>query len=360
MYYLEGTRYSIVIITLTICVTLFFNINEPGSADFNLASFDPASVPSVEEEEKLRFENMTEEFRKVGTVNSIVIRKHNQLIAEKYFDYMDAEKAANIKSASKSILSLLIGIAIDKGYLSGVNQSLDSFFPEYFKNKPNTEKSSITIQDLLTMRAGLRTTSFKHYGKWVSSSDWVTYALDRPLIEKTGDKMVYSTGTSHLLSVILTKATDMSTKEFADKYLFEPMDIELNGWIKDPQGYYLGGNDMVFKPEDMTKIGQLVMDKGMYNGQQLISESWIDESLKTYTKSPASHHDYGYMWWRENVAGYDVKFAWGYAGQYILMFPELDVVVAITSDISRNKGSRMYDKEMFTFLEKSLIPYLEY
>lgn len=359
-YFMTNNRYPLAVIAFTLCITLFFNINEPGSADFNIEPFDPESVPSFEEEEEMRFDNLVEEFRQVGTVNSIVIRKDNDLVAERYLDYMSAEKATNIKSASKSILSLLIGIAIDKQYLDGVDQRLDSFFPDYFKANPSSEKSAITLKDLLTMRSGLRTTSFNHYGKWVSSNDWVTYVLDRPLVQKSGDKMVYSTGTSHLLSVILTNATGMSAKEFADKYLFEPMDIELNGWIRDPHGYYLGGNDMILKPEDMIKIGRLVMDKGSYNGKQLISEKWIEESLRTYTKSPASHHDYGYMWWREKVGDYEVQFAWGYAGQYILMFPQLDAVVAITSDISRNKGSRKYDKEMFAFIEKSLIPYLEF
>ncbi|MEX2363263.1 MAG: serine hydrolase [Balneolaceae bacterium] len=356
---MAGIRYYTVLLILTFCLSIFSS-SKSGSADFNYPDFDPASVPSFEKENQLRFERMVEQFRKVGTVNSIIVGKNNHIIAEKYFDWMNPDKATNIKSASKSILSLLIGIAIDKNYLTGVDQQIESFFPEYFSVNPDAKKSSITIKDLLTMRAGLRTTSFDHYGNWVSSRDWVTYALDLPLVAKSGEKMVYSTGTSHLLSVILTKATGMNTKDFAEKYLFGPMDITLQGWIKDPQGYYLGGNDMVLKPEDMIKIGRMVMDRGVFEGHRLISKEWVEESLKSYTRSPASHHDYGYMWWREKVADYNLEFAWGYAGQYILMFPELDAVVAITSDISRNKGSRHYEKEMFAFIENSLIPYLEY
>ncbi|MEX0721814.1 MAG: serine hydrolase [Balneolaceae bacterium] len=360
MHHLAGIRYYLVLLAFTCCFTLFFNLDKPGSADFNLEPFNPESVPTIEEEEARQFEKLVSNFREIGTVNSIVIRKQDGELIEKYFDWMNADRATNIKSASKSILSLLIGIAIDKSYLAGVDQTLEPFFPEYFKANPDSEKAAITIKDLLTMRSGLRTTSFHHYGKWVSSDDWVTYALDRPLVQKSGDKMVYSTGSSHLLSVILTKATGMNTKEFAEKHLFKPMDIELNNWIRDPQGYYLGGNDMVLKPEDMIKIGRMVMDFGNYNGKQLVSKEWIEESLKAYTKSPASHYDYGYMWWREKVADYEIEFAWGYAGQYILMFPELDAVVAITSDITRNRGSREYQKEMFAFIENSLIPYLEY
>lgn len=369
MFHLEGIRYYIVILSLTTIIALSCTVSHPGGTvkSSSLTPFDPATIPAIEErlkkeeEEKarLRLEYLIENLRQVGTVNSIVIRKNDQLVTEQYFDWMTPERATNIKSASKSILSLLIGIAIEKKYLTGVHQTLGDFFGDYFRKKPHPEKAAITIKDLLTMRSGLRTTSFNHYGEWVSSDDWVQYTLDRPLVEKRGSRMVYSTGSSHLLSVILTKATGMSTKEFADKYLFTPMGIELKNWARDPQGYYLGGNDMMLKPEDMVKIGKLVMNKGKFNGQQLIPEKWIEESLRIYTKSPASHHDYGYMWWHDKIADYDVDFAWGYAGQYILMFPELDAVVAITSDVTRNKGSRKYEKEMFAFIENSLIPYLE-
>lgn len=368
---LAEIRFLFVICALAVCFAMFLPINQPGgtASNIDMELFDPEKVDELDhyfeaeqkrKEAQLRkLKRLLKEVKNVGTVNSIVIFKDDQKLGEAYFDEMHADKAVNIKSASKSILSLLMGIAIREGFLEGVNQTLDEFFPEYFKKSGDTAKASITLQDLLTMRSGLRTTSFDHYKDWVASENWVWYTLNRPLIEKAGTKMVYSTGTSHLLSVILTKASGMNTKDFVNKYLFEPMDIEFKNWIKDPQGYYLGGNDMALKPEDMIKIGKLVMNNGNYNGLQLVPESWIKESLQTYTKSTASDYNYGYMWWNENVSGYTVNFAWGYAGQYILMFPDFNAVVAVTSNIEKNKGSRKYQKEMFEFIEHHLIPYFE-
>lgn len=359
------------VFVLTLFFTVILTVNQPGGTALHL-EIEPITPDTINEldikfreaeKRKILHEQLLEkvlrDIRQVGTVNSIVIHKQNEIIGERYYDWMNPHVATNIKSASKSILSLLTGIAIQEGYLEGVHQTLDSFFPEYFENNPDSFKASITIQDLLTMRTGLKTTSFSHYRDWVKSQNWAWYTLKRPVIEYRGSKMVYSTGTSHLLSVILTKATGYSTKDFAQKFLFEPMEIEFDNWVKDPQGYYLGGNDMALKPRDMVKIGIMVKNNGKYNGRQVVPESWIRESLQTYTHSTASDYDYGYMWWNKQVGNYNINFAWGYAGQYILIVPELDAVVAITSDIEKNKGSREYQNEMFSFIEHSLIPYLE-
>lgn len=371
MNYLAGIKFYIVTFALTIGFAVLLSINQPGgtASSVDLEPFDANIIPVLDkkfeeeekkkEQQKLKLKKLLKEVRRVGTVNSIVIEKNGKIVAERYYDWMSADRATNIKSASKSILSLLIGIAIHEGYLKSVDQTLDSFFPEYFKKNPDSIKAAITIQDLLTMRSGLKTTSFDHYHDWVSSNNWVWYTLNRQVVDQSGGKMLYSTGTSHLLSVILTKATGMSTKEFVNKYLFNPMDIDFHDWIKDPQGYYLGGNDMALKPEDMIKIGNMVMNYGNYNGKQLVPREWIEESLKTYTYSTASDYNYGYMWWNTTAGDYKVNFAWGYAGQYILMFPELNAVVAMTSDIEKNNGDRTYQKAVFDFIEDTLIPFLE-
>lgn len=299
-----------------------------------------------------------EEIFTIGTVESIVIHKDQEIIAEHYRGSMNRNRHVNIKSASKSVLSLLIGIAIEQGYIESVEEPISTYFPEYFEQNPDPKKAAITIKDLLTMRSGLETTSFRNYGRWVLSDNWWQFALNQPLVEEPGGEMIYSTGTSHLLSVILTRASDMSTQAFANRYLFNAMNIRIGGWDRDPQGYYMGGNNMAMTPADMLKTGRLLLDGGRFNGNQLISEEWIEESISVYTRSNFNPYDYGYMWWRKSVNQHDVIFAWGNGGQYIIILPELGTVLSITSNLN-NSGSRQYQREIFQFLGDVIIPFLE-
>jgi len=298
-------------------------------------------------------------FKDIGTVNSLLVQINGDILIEEYFGQMNARRTNNIKSASKSILSLLTGIAIEEGFLKSTDQKINEFFPDYFKTNPDSVKESITIKDLLTMRTGLETTSFHNYGRWAISSNWIHFALDQPLEDSPGGRMIYSTGTTHLLSAILTKATGMSTRDFAIRYLFGPMDIQPGGWDRGPQGYYMGGNNMALRPGDMLKIGQMVMDMGTYNGRQIVPREWIIDSFKIYTRSNYNPYDYGYLWWRRKTAGYHVAFAWGNGGQYILMIPELESVIAVTSDNYGGNGSRRYQRDMFDWLGEHMIPFLE-
>ncbi|MEL7833053.1 serine hydrolase [Fodinibius sp. Rm-B-1B1-1] len=294
----------------------------------------------------------------IPSVTSLLIQKDGQALAEYYFDGLRNGETTNIKSAAKSIISLLVGIAVDKGYIEDVEQSIRPYFKDYFEANPDSVKESITIKDLLTMRSGLETTSFHNYGRWVVSDNWVEFALDQPLEKEPGGDMAYSTGTSHLLSVILTKATEMTTKAFAEKYLFRPMNIEVGGWDRDPQGYYMGGNNMALKPQGMIKIGQMMLNKGRYNGQQIISEKWVVDSFKTYTRSNYNPYNYGYMWWNKLVGKEKVYFAWGFGGQYIFIIPDLDAVVVLTGALQNATQSRSYKEPVFELLREDIIPYL--
>lgn len=295
----------------------------------------------------------------IGTVQSLIIQKDGQIIHEDFNGSVRGNNPTNIKSASKSIISLLIGIAIDEGFIESVNQPIGDFFPEYFEQNPDSAKAAITIRNLLTMRSGLETTSFRNYGRWVMSNNWVEFTLDQPFEEEPGGRMVYSTGTSHLLSVILTRATGMSTRAFANEYLFDPMNIRIGGWDRDPQGFYMGGNNLAVSPRDLLKIGTMMMDVGEYNGQQIVSKDWVMESVQVYTRSNYNPYNYGYMWWRRMVGEYQLFFAWGNGGQYIMILPELESVISITSDLGRSNGSRRYQDRIFDFLQDSIIPFIE-
>ena len=320
----------------------------------------PAFQGACAEAERMETAAIVEEIFRTGPIKSFMLQRDGELLIEAHRMGMRADRTTNVKSVSKSIISLLVGIAIEQGYLRGVRQPIGVFFPDYFERLPDPEKESITIQDLLTMRAGLASTSRRNYGRWVLSDNWVEFALGRPLIEEPGGEMVYSTGSSHLLSVILTRATGMSTREFANKNLFGPLNIRDGGWDRDPQGYYLGGNNIALSPAALLKIGTLVMNMGVYDGKQIVPRAWIAESMQIYTRSRFNPYDYGYAWWQRELNGHTVQFAWGNGGQYILMLPAFKTVVAIASRSGESStDSRASRRMLFDFIETRLIGFLQ-
>lgn len=317
-----------------------------------------AGAHSVSRADSVSLQQIQHRASSINSVTSLLIQQDGQLLTSYYLNGMEEGETANIKSASKSIISLLVGIAIEKGHIKSVSQSIKPYFEDYFKVTPDSVKETITIKDLLTMRSGLETTSFHNYGRWVISDNWVEFVLDQPMEKQPGGDMAYSTGTSHLLSVILSKATGMSTRAFAERFLFNPMGIKVGGWDRDPQGYYMGGNNMALVPGDMIKIGQLLLDGGQYSGQRIVSEDWVADSFKTYTRSNFNPYDYGYMWWNKPVGGCKVYFAWGYGGQYIFIIPELDATIVLTGALENATRSRSYKEPVFNLLEDQIIPYL--
>ncbi len=308
--------------------------------------------------DSLELENIFNSADEISTVRSLLIQQNGELIEARGFNGRSLNRPFNIKSASKSVIGLLTGIAIEKGFIPSIEEPINTYFPEYFEENPDSLKQGITIKNLLTMKTGLRSTSSRNYGAWVISDNWIEYALDQDFVTDIDDQMVYSTGTSHLLSVIITKASGMSTKAFAKKYLFDPMNITVGGWDKDPQGYYMGGNNVALKPNDMLKIGQLMLDNGVYKGEQLISKEWIRDSFGTYTYSNYNPYGYGYQWWNQEIANYKTFFAWGNGGQYIFMIPELNAVVVITSSTLNTSPRRSYKDSIFPLIGEKIIPFL--
>ncbi|XWN35908.1 MAG: serine hydrolase [Balneola sp.] len=295
----------------------------------------------------------------IERVRTLIIQQEGEILAQKSFNGRNIERPFNIKSASKSIIGLLTGIAVEKGFIPSIEEPIKTYFSEYFEENPDSIKESITIRNLLTMQSGLRSTSSGNYGAWVISDNWIEYALSQDFVTEIDSRMVYSTGTSHLLSVIISKASGMSTKAFAENYLFDPMNIRVGGWDKDPQGYFMGGNNLALKPADMIKIGQLMLNNGRYVDQQLISKEWVKDSFGTYTYSNYNPYGYGYQWWNQTIGGYKTFFAWGSGGQYIFIIPELETVVVITSSTITTDRRRSYKTPVFELLQFDIIPFLE-
>lgn len=265
-------------------------------------------------------------------LRSMLVARHGTLLREAYFHGASASRLVNIKSASKSIVSALVGIAIADGRIPGLDQPIAPFFPSYVRNRADPRLRRITLGNLLSMQAGLQPTSFGNYGAWISSRDWVRYILGRPFLDDPGGRMLYSTGSTHLLSAILTKATGMSTLAYARSRLMGPLGIELASWPRDPQGIYFGGNEMRLRPRELLRFGELYRNGGRFQGKQIVPESWIRESWIVRTTSPFNGHGYGLGWWHRRSGTHDVYFAWGYGGQYLFVVPDLQLTAVMTSD----------------------------
>ena len=262
---------------------------------------------------------------------SMIVIRNGYLIGERYFHFYTQDDSQAIHSVSKSILSALAGIAIDRGYIQSVYQRIMDFFPDYTETVGDPRFFEITIEQLLTMTAGLPpnelTSGFRnpYELEMLASSDWVEFIFSHPLNYNPGEEYHYSNSDTHLLSVIITRATGMSTKDFADRYLFELMNISVRDWEQDPQGYYTGGFRMDFAPRDLACFAQLYLHKGYIDGTQILSERWIEDSIRFQVQ--ADQFGYGYLWRLYNIFNYKCYFAWGYGGQFILNIPELDMAV---------------------------------
>jgi CubicO group peptidase (beta-lactamase class C family) len=274
-------------------------------------------------------------------LRSMLVIRHGILVIERYFNDGTRNAAFHIHSASKSFTSALIGIAFREGLLESMDQKLLDFFPEYTTPDLDPRKKNIKIKHLLTMTAGF---NFNDTGdEWVSyasSEDWVKYAIELPLLHSPGEDWHYSTPQTNLLSAILTRVANMSTWDFAEQYLFEPLQISIRYWHQDPQGYYTGGHEMYFVPRDMARLGFLYLNNGSIDEEQIIPSEWVQESLQDYAGGRVDEAmgssfywnvGYGYQWWLQKLGDYDTFSARGHGGQFIVCIPELDMIVVTTA-----------------------------
>ena len=276
-------------------------------------------------------------------LKSLLVSHLGTITFERYFNGARAAQPANIKSASKSVISALVGIAISRGHIKSVDQKILDYFPE-LASDPEPKKREITVEDLLTMRSGLESTSGRNYGAWVQSPNWVRFVLRRPLVDEPGTRVEYSTGSSHLLSAILTKATKRSTWQFAQESLAKPLGFTLAKWPADPQGIYFGGNEMLMTPRQMIEFGELYLNNGKAGDQQILPKSWIDQTQIGRGRSRwGSDREYGMGFWIRELAGQDSYYAWGYGGQFIFIVPSRQLVIVTTSraDVSRERRDHL-------------------
>lgn len=287
-------------------------------------------------------------------LHSLVIARGGQIQFAKAFRGPGLEQAVNVKSVSKTIVATLTGIAIARGEISHVGVPILEFLEAPAGADPRI--ASITVEDLLTMRAGLERTSGRNYGNWVQSQDWVADALKRPMVAEPGGQFLYSTGSYHLLGAILAKAAGQSLLDLAKTRLAEPLGFDLPAWTRDPQGRYMGGNNMVLSPMDLLEFARLWLNQGRAGDAQVIDPAWVEASWTKRTRSPFSRHDYGYGWFLTKASGYQLAYARGYGGQMVYVLPELDLAVIVTSDPTRPARSAGYAGDLYSLLSNTIVP----
>ncbi|HEY8612872.1 MAG TPA: serine hydrolase [Roseomonas sp.] len=264
-------------------------------------------------------------------LRSVTVAQEGRILAERHLRGPALEVPHNIKSASKTVLSALVGCAIARGVLRGVDQPvLPLLGTRPAGLDPRAE--AITIGHLLTMRTGLERTSGQNYGGWAAARDPVTYALTRPFVEEPGGGMQYSTGSTHILGAALSRAAGRPLLELARDWLGGPLGIAIPSWPRDPQGRYYGGNDMRLTSRALLRIGECYRLGGLWNGTGVIPAEWITESWAPRTRSSWSGQLYGYGWWTAAARGMPVFFAWGYGGQMLYVVPEMALSVVMLSD----------------------------
>ena len=288
----------------------------------------------------------------------IVLRDGESLAEHRFNGGPPLDQAVNIKSASKSVMSALVGIAIARGVLAGVDQPILPLLRQDAPANPDPRLGRVTIGHLLSMQAGLERTSGEYYGRWVSSPNWVRFALSRPFVDEPGGGMLYSTGSTHLLSALLTKASGRSTLANARAWLGEPLGITIPSWPADPQGITFGGNEMRLSPRAMARFGELYRLGGVIDGKRVLPAGWIEQSWTPRTTSPWSGQRYGYGWFLSEVRGHAVRYAWGYGGQMIYVVPDLRLTVVMTSQANAARDGGHIDA-LNRLLADGIIPAAE-
>lgn len=306
-----------------------------------------------------RLEEAIARARSLDQLNALLIAVDGDVLFGEALRGPGLDRVVNVKSVAKTIVAALTGIALDRGVLEDVHQPVLPLLRDHAPADADPRLGELTIDHLLTMRAGLQRTSGPNYGSWVASDDWVRFILSRPFVDEPGGRMLYSTGSYHLLSAVLTEATGRSLLELARDWLGAPLEIEIPPWTRDPQGFYMGGNNMALSPNGLLRFGEMYRRRGVWDNARVVSANWVERSWRPRTLSPFSGDHYGYGWFIDTVRRHPVRYARGYGGQLIHIAPDLGLTVVVTSDPTRPARSGGYFGELKSLLADAIMPAVE-
>jgi len=298
-------------------------------------------------------------------VESMILYSQGKIIFEKYYNGACKDSLQQIQSQTKSITGILTGIAIDNGFIKSENEPVASYFPEYFNND-DLLKASLKIKDLLTMSAGLKweelALPYNDPGNdnmnMFNSGKYLEYVLSRPMEKKPFTEFKYNSGCPMIIAAIIERSSNMPLDKFAEKFLFKPLDITDYDWLKDLTGLCHAGGGLNLKPSDMLKIGVMILNKGIWNDNRIVSEEWINKSTKSYFQTSFDISGYGYfIWIRETPVNENkttkVISAEGASGQKLYIFPEYNLIISFTE---RNYNTPQVSP---LFIKESVFPCLQ-
>ncbi len=268
-------------------------------------------------------------------LHSLLIVRNGYLVTELYLYPYSANQVHWVMSVTKSVMSALVGIALEKGYLKNVNQTLFSLLPDQGVANLDEKKKAITLEDLLTMTSGLDCNENPAPGEpnFRANNDWVKFMQDLPMAAQPGTTFNYCTGAVELLSAVIQKTTGLNARMFATLNLFSPLGYELISeahWPPDPQGITIGGYGLALTSSEMAKLGYLYLNNGQWDGRTILPASWVTTSTTSYANK-GDKKEYGYLWWIDPQGKWYA--ALGLAGQHIFVYPAEKLVVVFTANL---------------------------
>ena len=290
------------------------------------------------------------------TRQSLILMRNGHIVYEAYYNGSRASDSNNIASVSKSMLSALIGIAIESGYFQSTEDRIADYLASYFAAVAAPRLHELTLHDMLTMTHGFAWEENETERALNRSEDWIADILRLPASSEPGTRFSYSTGVSHVMSAVLTEASGMSTCEFAHRFLFEPLGIEAEFWGVDPQGYFTGGHSVSMTAREMARFGQLFLSEGRWQGEQLVPGWWVAASTSPQVDIGNNYAGYGYYWWLNHIAAYDMHSALGAGGQILHIIPDLEIVMVTTHGYQGNQRDFAEEAESYEFIRNHLIP----
>lgn len=296
----------------------------------------PLSSPSAQGLDHAKIDAAYRKAREIASVDALLVIRNGYLVAEEYYNGNDRNDPHQLWSVTKSFLSALVGIALEKGLIDDIDDKVMDYLPEYSYAGMDPRFNDITIRNLLSMRMGIDREQ-NNLISVITKDNWIRETFNLPLLYDPGTRFSYNSLQSLLLSAIITKASGMTARQFAEQYLTGPMGIVIFKWASDPQGNTIGGYDLYMTPREMAVLGYLYLSGGVIDGRRIISQEWIDLSWQKTNLNDGSwgvltEYNYGYHWWIGKMQGLDLFIAWGMGGQFIFCIPEHDLIVVVTSN----------------------------
>ena len=345
-------QYSLLIIAIVFLVLSALPSSGPSIEDLLAVDYTPlpaddweVSTPVEQGLDPMLVAEAYYNAAELETLYSLLVIKNGYLIAEDYFNEGSVDQKDRLQSVTKSFTSALVGIALEQGYLSSVDQKMLDFFPELADQITDPRKEQITIRDLLQMRAGYPWEETDE-ALWdgLLSGHYPPLIEEFPLIADPGTEFNYSNLSSNWLGIIVDRATGTNLKSYAEENLFLPLGVEAGEWGTDAEGHNNGCGDLHLTARDAAKFGLLYLNEGEHEGNQVVPVDWVHGSLQRYSEDinltggfPAnwglSFRDigYGYQWWSARVGEHNFDYAAGHGGQLIVLLDELDMVIVATS-----------------------------